>query len=510
MVFTVQDICSEMRDMSQLIKQRQKGAMSEQIPDFEQKVAKGIQGKIQKLQTLSAAEAMQLLKHLEMFGSETQQLLSAAIDSKVVEEVPAPDPGPAAALVRPQKHEFPHCWLLQEQWEKLEDPSSSYHCRVRVLCEALRSWGVVSCHEQTIKWCIALITAIVAQQTKVMPRYTVLYDAVKDFKAAFATTPIVPGRRQIMEYPEDPKTLGDGFMEQVFGNATPVPKLPERIVQIANFHIPLRSSSKLLKGETQASNPMLNLHQTVQGGNLIQELLAALGGVTAEKKKSLKLEMAAERDQNNQERAPRVPPLALMGSAESLAIADENSPPQSSPPRSPVNLGCFTFKPKTSPSPAASESSATAAAALESSDTPDTSEPAAPAAPAAPAPAGAPAGSDGSRISSEAYEMAAFNALMNGAKKARTKSQGNGCGASDGGKTLKKPAAAITNKRPAAAITNAASGSLLNGWTVEVVTRPDNTKDKYYHPPSPHSDKRLRSKPEVAEFCNAHDLESPF
>ena len=98
---------------------------------------------------------------------------------------------------------------------------------------------------------------------------------------------------------------------------------------------------------------------------------------------------------------------------------------------------------------------------------------------------------------------------MNGAKKARTKNQGNG-GDGDGSKTNKRPAAAITNKRPAAAIANAASGRLLNGWTVEVVTRPDNTKDKYYHPPSPHSDKRLRSKRDVAEFCNAHDLESPF
>ena len=93
---------------------------------------------------------------------------------------------------------------------------------------------------------------------------------------------------------------------------------------------------------------------------------------------------------------------------------------------------------------------------------------------------------------------------MKGAKKAKPKSKADGSDADKGSGKSK------TLKRPAAAITNAASSSLLNGWTVEVVSRPDNTKDKYYHPPPPHSDKRLRSKPEVAEFCNENDLESPF
>lgn len=556
MVFTVADICNEMSDMARLIEQRQQGHAPEQIPDFEKKMVRGIQNKIISLQRLDASEAMRLGSQVMLFSTEQQEALHKIIDDKLMssqEDLVAASPAPTA--VKPQLHIYMHYWLIASQWEVIENPKVPYHQKVRCLCEALRNWGVQSLHEQTVKWSIALLTAVMAEQSTEFPKYKVIFEAVKDFKAAFASTPAVPGRRAFHEFPADPSSLGDAYMQAVYSGELPVPKDPTRLTQIANFHIPLRSSSKLLKKEAETMQAK-STPSASEGGMLIQALLQALnqGGSSNDSaaagasSRQPRLRMSPASSRGSSPRSFHPSPSPEENSQPALQDGTD-SPMDSSVGKQTLALelpGYHGFMPKmhrgndTAPAGAPAEPAAhaplaelTAAAPGTVPETPQESKP---------------------RIDTEAYEKAAYDALMAGAtranKKAAAKAKAKAkaadaakaeaaaaaprrvtgkkskCAAAAAarlGAAMKRPAgvgnssAAEDGKSSTAGSSAAGDGNssaaqqleLPNGWGMCVVVRPDGASDKYYHPPD-HGSKRLRSKTEVAAWCQNKKIKSPF
>jgi hypothetical protein len=490
MVWNVQDIKNDIEATNGLLKVRWQAVAGGQANDaaslshtkLEDSMTKSICSKLSTLSCLDACGNMCLFTALNnsTLSDSVKSTIQTAIDEKMsmVAEAAVHE---LMDTTRTQKLLTPWNYLTQGDWDVIDDAGSPYFKKVLVITSRFRKLGIMHLHEQTVKWAMATLVAIMSDQAGALPKYRVLYTMIQDFKTSFASTPANPiAGIYIRVFPETPDKLPKELYDVVYTDAPPVAKVVDRVSQVANFHLPLRSTSKLLKDEkstediriTQVGPPSMTPMEWLQS-------MQQLAGQHLHAQPPLSCTRPALD-------CPALSPLKDPGYGSNLALM--NGPSSSdSPPHG------LEFKPKprvAQPDVPAAPPVVTAGASVVSTEQPSS--------PVGHVPGeGRPVG-----LTADHFEDAAYGALMSGAKHKLRNGKGKGKAKADkspkadatpkpkagpkGGATTKPQAGtttkpvAVVKKRPSAA--PSFPPELVPVWSSDpVATTKVKFGSKYYH-----------------------------
>ena len=197
--------------------------------------------------TLSATDLVTLTQHLEQLTlpEGSKQSMLEAVDELVISGGNLQSSMKLTQM--PQKHDFIHNYLTQNDWNTLH--TQGLWAGVKTLVARLRKIGVNSCKEGIKRQVLAILVMIECQQRK-MPPYEEIYELGDHFSQAFNASSYrcAQGVPSLAEYPENPEQVGPNFVSLAYpAGEPPVAKHLEDINYIAWNHIPLRDTSKLLK-----------------------------------------------------------------------------------------------------------------------------------------------------------------------------------------------------------------------------------------------------------------------
>jgi len=147
----------------------------------------------------------------------------------------------------------------------------STHGKIGTITHRFAKLGLRYPDEQSIRWAVAVIALAVSESTGLYPEYSVVYRTVQDFKKAMdvARTPYDHGH--LLKYPASPHSLNtDMFNAAYSDDDLPITKNIEKLANTAEHHVPLRSSSALLKREQGRGN----------GSSSSADAVCGAGGVT--------------------------------------------------------------------------------------------------------------------------------------------------------------------------------------------------------------------------------------
>ena len=71
--------------------------------------------------------------------------------------------------------------MTKNDWKTLDNPSSTYVAKTNTIVRRLKLFGVKSLHEQTAKYCVALLLTTFNQ----LPSYQVIHQMLVEFKQRF-------------------------------------------------------------------------------------------------------------------------------------------------------------------------------------------------------------------------------------------------------------------------------------------------------------------------------------
>jgi hypothetical protein len=250
-VWTVNTVCKEIIDLDSLIVARSKSKHDSDT--LATTAVNGIKVKVAGLVSLSPADAVNMETALNSCnGLDSARLheLKTAIDEALAKSLMKADQAGGdedekggCLLISPWNY------ITKSDWDILCHPSTPYNKKTDIFVILFRKLGFDSLHEQTCKWVIALLLAIGCPQSGAMPKYRVIYQMIQDLKHSFASTPPCDGVKGMKRYPLDPNDLPRHLFESAYPHEGPDPRDVDRVAQIANYHIPLRTTSKLLKKE---------------------------------------------------------------------------------------------------------------------------------------------------------------------------------------------------------------------------------------------------------------------
>ena len=428
MVWTVQDIKNDIEATSVLLKVRWQAvadapandAASLSYTKLEDGMTRNICSKVSALSCLDACGNMCLFTALSnsTLPDSVKSTIQTAIDDKMslVAESAVHEP---VDTTKTQKLITPWNYLTQGDWDVIYDAGTPYFKKVLVITSRFRKLGISHLHEQTVKWAMATIVAVMSDQAGALPKYKVLYTMIQDFKTSFTSTPANSlAGIWIRVFPDTPDKLPKELYDFAYTDAPPVAKVVDRVSQVANFHLPLRSTSKLLRDEkstedtriTQVGPPSMTPMEWVQ---TIQQLA---GQHLHARPPSSDTRPALD--------CPALSPLKDPGYGFNLALTDGPSSSDSLPHGS-------EFKPKprvAQPDVPAVPPVVTAEASGVSTEQPSS--------PVVHVPGkGPPVG-----LTADHFEDAAFAALMSGAKHKLRKGKGKGKGEAKADKSPKADA----------------------------------------------------------------------
>jgi hypothetical protein len=410
--------------------------------------------KIGSLRLLDSGSALELQVAVTeaALPEDSKAIIQEALDSQLASAAELVEQGVSADTKKQQLHIYPLTYLTQPQWDELWSDISLF--RMSMLCAGLlRSLGLTSLHEQTVKWWVALLVVIWAEKIKRLPSHKLIHELVKDFKKSFASCPLDashwPRVQKLYVYPEHIAELPAGFVAKSYGDTDlPVTKSLEKLAHVALHHVPLRSNSILLK---EKEEPMrLSFPETSNGQQLTGDQIRTI---------VLNHELKQMRDNPDHQQNPQYlqlhaqaaatykpvhynhhkhqqlqPPQMALGDAQDSPPLGNDSPPLSSAGSS-TGDSPMVFKPQLR------AAAITAKIALK----PEGSDAAHDA-----IAAGAAMAADPNRVSSEDYEQLAFAASLAGDFK-RKKGKGKGKGTGNAAKVQKATAKPQPKAKPVAA-----------------------------------------------------------
>lgn len=173
-----------------------------------------------------------------------KKILREALDAKLSLPTTEDD---SNVVLKPQILTAINNYLTKAEWLVLTDHNSSLGAKASTIARRLRLVGVKSLHEQTAKYAVALMLTTLTQ----LPSYSVIHQMLQEFKQVFhrdLTKMQVPFVRN---YPNTVEELPEAISQAAYSPEDPAaPREVENLVMIAENHIPLRGTSKLLKKET--------------------------------------------------------------------------------------------------------------------------------------------------------------------------------------------------------------------------------------------------------------------
>ena len=276
---SVEALANELRGVAEYLDSRARLTDPATAEALACRLATSLATKVLRLRGLTPDGATALTRSLEAtpFSDGSKAEIVTAIDSRLQ----FTDHRPRGSSDRTQTMTTLNAYWRSSCVAKLKEKKLSVMGTVQVLVDELLNMGVVAPSEETYRWVMANVSLLAFEQ---FPPYRTLYDVLQDVKQSFAL-----GHQQhlrfemIWNYPQDPGALPRATYDIIYPDAADPPTmfLPERLCQVARFHIPLRSNSKLLQPQrSAASNASLQPDAPLTMQSL-RELLAANGGPRA-------------------------------------------------------------------------------------------------------------------------------------------------------------------------------------------------------------------------------------
>jgi hypothetical protein len=247
---TMAALCAEITNIIDLLKAREELGESEQSLAMETNMVAMVSRKILQAKTLESEDALLLYSTLKQCTMKPalKAVLQQAIDTRV-SALSSP------ALAAENKKQMLTCFLnyaTAQDWAKLDDLLLCHPAKRMVVILRLRAAGVENLHEQTIKWAVAvLINQLMAANGGHWPSYHFIYQEVQDFKSDWEATARPTAQPFLQQYPSDPNMLPPAMFQACYGGELPIIKEMPMIHTICS-HMVLRSSSKFLKQEKDA------------------------------------------------------------------------------------------------------------------------------------------------------------------------------------------------------------------------------------------------------------------
>ena len=245
----VGDVLQEILDMGKLV-QKKRAAGGEEVSC--QQLLTTLIGKLQKAAPLKIADATKIYAVVEKaaFAENEQKLLMDTVDAAVLAE---PQHIPEQAALRPQTLTALGNYLTADDWSNLNSSDASYAAKTRTLASRLRKLGIQSLGEQTARYSVAVLLTRLPK----LPSYVDIHKMALDFKEVFQSTPKAADKLPFLRvYPERPDALPELVYNSAYADGLPISVPIESLRQIAEHHVPLRRTSKLLAvGSSDARRP---------------------------------------------------------------------------------------------------------------------------------------------------------------------------------------------------------------------------------------------------------------
>ena len=234
------DLLQEILDMGQLFQKKRVAGGGEGACC---QLLRNLLTKLQQAAPLKVADATKIYEAVEKasFADNEQKRLLDAVDAAVMADSPQP---PETSVLRPQTLTAVENYLTAGDWQVLDDGQASYAAKTRAIASRLRKLGLQSLAEQTVRYCVAILLTRLPQ----LPTYEDIHKMCGDFKEVFQTAPKAEGRLPFLRvYPDKPESLPELVYNSAYGEGEqPTAVTVESLKQIAEHHVPLRRTSKLL------------------------------------------------------------------------------------------------------------------------------------------------------------------------------------------------------------------------------------------------------------------------
>ncbi len=236
-----------MTELLEVIKKSAQGQADSQENQSAQNMVLGCCNRIKLLACLSLQEAKMLYETIEACGVESnfKKDLRKAVESKLA----MGNTNDADNVVlKPQMLTAIEKYMTHSEWQILVNPSSTYMEKMNTVVRRLKLVGVRSLHEQTAKFGVALLLSTLTT----LPEYKLIHQMLCEFKQVFHRDTTKVQVPFVRNYPNNPAELPKSILEIAYTEDNPpCPKEIDTIAMIANNHVPVRNTSKLLTGGTK-------------------------------------------------------------------------------------------------------------------------------------------------------------------------------------------------------------------------------------------------------------------
>lgn len=262
---SVVDLVKEICDVSRLMSVRHPLGDQDAMATA---MVSGLCSKIGAIKQLKAAEGMELYSSVNatVLSTELKAKLTAAIDQVLTANLQS---SATSLHTMPQTLSTPYYYLTTLDWQQLEG-EVDYWSGLHVVARRLKLLGLKSMHEQTKKWFTSVLVHLLVDKTKQIPEPNWVYKLSQDLAQAFDSCATRPSNNLcgFLVYPSKPEDLGEEWLKLAYGDERPIAKDLPKLMYIFSNHVPIRSTSNLLKKQ---SGSFSSESQSV-GRNMLQAL----------------------------------------------------------------------------------------------------------------------------------------------------------------------------------------------------------------------------------------------
>jgi hypothetical protein len=253
----VDQLINELHSLAQLVALRHKAENASESDPVSNDIVKSYVAKVASCKNFDSPSAIKLITALEaakiprMFHTNIETAVYARLSGAacIAQHSAAHGGGKTQKLLGQIVN-----YLTAGDWAMLYKPSATWSSMTQVLVNALLKVGVVHLDEQTVKWAVSILLHVHCDVGGQFPTYQSVYNVVGDFKTQHSCCKKPYPHDTIWEYPESPTDLPKPIFEYAYSaDDPPTVKTLDRLSNIAQHHVPLRKSSKLLKKEAAAA-----------------------------------------------------------------------------------------------------------------------------------------------------------------------------------------------------------------------------------------------------------------
>ena len=208
--------------------------------------------KVLNLRLFEAADAAALGRALATsgYGEDGVLLISNAIDGRLRAIGAEPAMKTSMNKLAPQLLTRPLVFFTRLDWMLFDDPTKSIDQKTdRIVHRFSKRLGVTHPHEQTYKRLAAMLV-LAHFMGQAWPKYSHIFAIVNSLKEAFNAVRAPFPHGHIIQYPASPSDLPPVIQAFAYdSDDPPIIKDLDRFEQVAEYHVPLRTNSKLLTAE---------------------------------------------------------------------------------------------------------------------------------------------------------------------------------------------------------------------------------------------------------------------